>query len=94
MSMHFEWEPLLNLFNPCNKVGIWINIRSLSGVSLGWAKWEKWGQMWEVNKNLSIANLYTKNCLSWMVLSQFGICHSYFGLDMEIKMFLRLRFIR
>jgi hypothetical protein len=36
-------------------------------------------QKWEVNRNLSVANICTKICPSLMVLSQLGIRHSYFG---------------
>jgi hypothetical protein len=38
ISMHLEWGPLLNLFNSCSRVGIWVNTKSLSGVSLGWVE--------------------------------------------------------
>jgi hypothetical protein len=80
------------LFNPYSRVGIWVNAINLSGVSLGWAEWEKRRHEWEVNKNLFITNIYTKIYLSWVVLSQPSIHHSYFGPNMEIKMFLKLGF--
>jgi hypothetical protein len=47
-------------------------------------------QKWEVNKNLSIVNFYTKICLSEVVVSQHDMCYSYFGPYLEIKMFMRL----
>ncbi len=45
---------------------------------------------WEINRNPSIANFYTKICLSLVVVNQLGMHHSYFGPYLKIKMFLIL----
>jgi hypothetical protein len=47
-------------------------------------------QKWEINKNPSIANFSIKIYHSLVVVNELGMCHSYFGPYLKIKMFLIL----
>jgi hypothetical protein len=73
------------LFNPYRRSSIWVNIKSLNWGVLGLGIMKEMKTKWEVNRDISVTHICTKICISWVVLSQLDICHSYLGSDIEFK---------